>query len=148
MRILLSGPPGTGKSVQASLIAKKYHIPAVSAGNLLRKEIANNTAIGKKIESYVDKGNLAPDDLVDEVVKAEIKKHPSGFIMDGYPRDLYQAKKFNDFDIMIVISTTENEIIKLYDNIGLKWEKYEKPNINADTICKYRGQIFIQVFDL
>ena len=42
----------------------------------------------------------------------------------------------------------KKEIIKLYDNIGLKWEKYEKPNINADTICKYRGQIFIQAFDL
>ncbi|KKQ93408.1 MAG: Adenylate kinase [candidate division CPR2 bacterium GW2011_GWC2_39_10] len=79
MRILLSGPPGTGKSAQASLISKKYNIPAVSAGDLLRNEIANKTAIGKKIESYVDKGDLAPDELVDQVVKAKLKKHPEGF---------------------------------------------------------------------
>ena len=134
MRILLSGPPGTGKSVQASLIAKKYNIVAVSAGNLLRKEIAGSTEIGKKIKPYVENGDLAPDDLVDEVVKAETKKHPSGFIMDGYPRDLYQAKKFNDFDIMIVISTTENEIIK-----RLKLRKRKDDDIK---VIKHRFKIY------
>ena len=134
MRILLSGPPGTGKSAQASLISKKYNIPAVSAGDLLRNEIANKTAIGKKIESYVDKGDLAPDELVDQVVKAKLKKHPEGFIMDGYPRDLHQARSFNDFDIMIVIKTTEEEIIK-----RLKLRKRLDDDIN---VIKHRFKIY------
>jgi len=134
MRILLSGPPGTGKSAQAALISKKYNIPAVSAGDLPRKEITNKTAIGKKIESYVDKGDLAPDELVDEVVKAKLKKHPEGFIMDGYPRDLHQAKNFNEFDVMIVIKTTEDEIIK-----RLKLRKRLDDDIN---VIKHRFKIY------
>jgi len=133
MKIILTGPPGTGKSEQATLIANRYKIKHISAGNLLREEIKQGTQIGKKVEKAVSDGDMAPDELVDEIVAKTIEK-TEGFVLDGYPRDLNQAKICDDFKIMIEIDTTEEEIIK-----RLEKRKRSDDDIN---IVRHRFKVY------
>ena len=92
MRVIILGPPGAGKDTQASLMSKKYRVKNISVGSVLRSEIRKKTKIGKKVKSYVEKGDFAPDDLVYEAVKKRLK---GDFILDGYPRHMTQLKKID-----------------------------------------------------
>jgi len=90
MRLIILGPPGAGKGTQAKLIAKKYKLKNVSAGNVLRSEIRRKTRIGKMVELYVERGDLAPDKLVYEAIAKRLK---GDFILDGYPRHMNQLER-------------------------------------------------------
>lgn len=92
--IVLLGPPGSGKGTQAEKISEEFGLPQVSTGNILRHEIETSTPLGIKAKSYMGGGELVPDELVDEMVRKRIKKDDcrGGFILDGFPRDLEQAK--------------------------------------------------------
>lgn len=92
--VILLGPPGSGKGTQAVEIAKKLSLPHISTGDLFRENIQNNTVLGQKAKSFIDKGNLVPDELVldmlfDRLSKNDCKK---GYILDGFPRTLSQAE--------------------------------------------------------
>lgn len=93
LRALLFGPNGAGKTTQGQLLAERYGVPFVSAGNVLRAEIAEKTAIGKMVESYVEAGMLAPDELVDAIVLKRLKglAMERGYVLDGFPRNVEQA---------------------------------------------------------
>ena len=93
MNLLLLGPPGAGKGTQAGVISKKYSIPHISTGEILRNCIKNGSEIGKKAKSYVESGQLVPDKLVIQMVKERIMKPDctNGFILDGFPRNYKQA---------------------------------------------------------
>ena len=88
------GPPGVGKGTYARILAQKYNIPKISVGDLFRRAINDETELGKKIERYVSSGDLVPDDIVIELVqnKLEGKDCEGGFLLDGYPRTVPQAK--------------------------------------------------------
>ncbi len=121
MNIVIFGPPGAGKGTQSNLIAKKFNLHQLSTGELLRKEIKDNTKLGKEISSIIDSGNLVSDeiagDLIEKYLSNEIFRNR--LIFDGYPRNLIQArnlerllKKYNQ-KIDIVLKLTVNlEIIK------------------------------------
>ena len=98
MRLVLLGHPGAGKGTQAENISKRFNIPHISTGNILRDEIKKDTYLGRKVENSVKKGNLVSDEIIIELIKNEISKHKSsnGFVMDGFPRNLRQAKMFQD----------------------------------------------------
>ena len=93
MRILIIGPPGSGKGTQASHISNKFAIPHISSGDILRNAVANGTPLGKKAESYMSRGDLVPDDLVIDMIMVRISKPDAreGFLLDGFPRTLPQA---------------------------------------------------------
>lgn len=107
MRIILLGPPGAGKGTQAKLLKENFHLAHISTGDLLRKAVAENTIIGKTVKSYMDKGNLVPDDLVIELLKERLSLQDTngGFILDGFPRNSAQAqvldKVFRDKNLNI-----------------------------------------------
>ena len=93
MKLVILGPPGAGKGTQAEYIVKRYNIPHISTGDIFRENIKNNTELGKKAKSYMDKGLLVPDDLVNALVEDRLNKDDAkeGFLLDGFPRTVAQA---------------------------------------------------------
>ena len=93
MNIVFLGPPGSGKGTYSSRSAPKLGIPHISTGDLLRDAVAKKTAIGKKAEGYMKKGELVPDDIIMQIVKERLSKPDArpGFIFDGFPRNVEQA---------------------------------------------------------
>ena len=94
MNIVLLGAPGAGKGTQAVVIAEKFNVPHISTGDIFRKNIKEQTPIGVVAKSYIDKGNLVPDDVTIEIVRNRLKEDDckNGFILDGFPRNVYQAE--------------------------------------------------------
>jgi adenylate kinase len=99
MNIILLGPPGAGKGTQAARITAKYGIPQISTGDIFRKNIKEGTELGLKAKAYMDKGELVPDDLVIEIATARLLEDDckDGFMLDGFPRTVYQAEKLDEF---------------------------------------------------
>ena len=98
MRLILLGPPGVGKGTQAAAIIEKYSIPHISTGDIFRANIKGKTELGKKVEEYMNKGLLVPDDLVVSIVKDRIVKDDckDGFLLDGFPRTVVQAEALDE----------------------------------------------------
>ena len=94
MKIIMLGAPGAGKGTQAARMAEKYHIPHISTGDIFRANIRDNTELGQKAKSYMDKGLLVPDELTCDLVMDRISKDDcrDGFILDGFPRTIPQAE--------------------------------------------------------
>lgn len=92
-RLLIIGPPGAGKGTQAVKIAEKLNIPAISTGDIFRKNIKEETELGKEAKSYIDSGNLVPDSVTNRMVRARLAEDDtaSGFLLDGYPRNTAQV---------------------------------------------------------
>ncbi|MFV0530825.1 MAG: adenylate kinase [Flavobacteriales bacterium] len=101
LNIVLFGPPGAGKGTQAEFLIKKFQLVHVSTGDLFRKNIGEGTELGKLAKSYIDKGQLVPDqvtvDMLKEAVMTSVKKGAKGFIFDGYPRNTHQAEVLDVF---------------------------------------------------
>lgn len=92
MRIVLLGAPGAGKGTHCKRIADRYGLLHLSSGDILRRERAAGTELGKKAQSYMDAGALVPDDLIVEMMSQAMKNAPSGFVLDGFPRTVNQAE--------------------------------------------------------
>ena len=119
MRIILLGPPGSGKGTQGDLIAEKYGYPKYSSGDLLRQEAKENTPLGKKVAAVMKKGELVEDEIVIELIKEKISGNESkhGYILDGFPRNINQAKKLENMtdterEIVFDIRLSEEDIIE------------------------------------
>ena len=99
MNLILLGPPGAGKGTQAVNIVKKYNIPHISTGDIFRANIKNGTELGLKAKEYMDRGELVPDDLVCDIATSRLLEDDckNGFLLDGFPRTVYQAEKLDAF---------------------------------------------------
>ncbi|WP_319591326.1 adenylate kinase [uncultured Draconibacterium sp.] len=94
LNLVLFGPPGAGKGTQAEFLIKSFGLIHLSTGDLLRSEIAEGTALGKEAKNFMDKGELVPDEVVIGMIKSKLEanKNAKGFIFDGFPRTVDQAK--------------------------------------------------------
>jgi adenylate kinase len=94
MNLILLGPPGAGKGTQAKVLSQKFNTPHISTGDMLRETVSKGTPLGREAKGYMLKGELVPDSLVVEIVKETLltEKVKNGFILDGFPRTLQQAK--------------------------------------------------------
>ena len=116
MNIVLFGPPGSGKGTQADNMEKIFNLYKISTGDLLREEIKNNTEIGIKIKEIIDRGLLASDSIVNNLIKKTLSNQQKnnvkkGLIFDGYPRNLAQAKNLNEILGKNKISCVFNNVI-------------------------------------
>ena len=103
MMLILLGAPGAGKGTQAEQICQRLHIPAISTGNILREALKSGTELGLKAKSFMDAGNLVPDDVVIDMLKERISEPDckDGFILDGFPRTIPQAEALDAMGVSI-----------------------------------------------
>jgi len=119
MRLIFFGPPGAGKGTQAKKVAEKLGIEHISTGDILREAVNKGNDLGKKVQVIIEKGELVPDEIMNELVKMKIKELNS-FILDGYPRTLEQAKSLDKIlkelnkpiDAVVLIDVSEEEVVK------------------------------------
>ncbi len=121
MRIILLGPPGSGKGTQAALLRDRLHIPHISTGDLLRNAVQQQTELGRKAKSYMDAGDLVPDELMLGLIEERLGQADvaNGFILDGYPRNLAQAEALDEVlerigqpvDLALSVTVDEGEIV-------------------------------------
>jgi len=122
MGIILLGPPGAGKGTQAKRLAEKLILPHISTGDMLRQNVKDNTPLGREARDFMDRGLLVPDNIVAKMLmrrfdQGDIKK---GFILDGYPRNINQAKTLEnilsernmDINLVVYLNTSETVIIQ------------------------------------
>lgn len=116
VKLIMLGPPGSGKGTYATRMAPKLDVPTISTGELCREEAAKGTELGKKIKKIMDEGGLQPDEVINKMLKARISKPDAkkGFILDGYPRTIPQAEaleKISKIDAVINLVVPERVII-------------------------------------
>ena len=99
MKIVLLGPPGAGKGTQAKSISNRYSIPHISTGDIFRKNISENTPLGIEAKSYMDNGQLVPDEVTINMVKDRLQQDDckNGSLLDGFPRTVHQAEALDNF---------------------------------------------------
>lgn len=118
MKLILLGAPGAGKGTQAEIISEKYNIPTVSTGNIIRAALKNGTEMGLKAKSYIDAGELVPDDVVIGIIRERLaeKDCDGGFILDGFPRTIPQAEALDNMgisvDAALSIEVEDSEIVR------------------------------------
>ena len=115
MKLILLGAPGSGKGTQASFIAEKYNLPHISTGDIFRQNIKNQTPLGVKVKAIMDAGDLCPDDLTIELVKDRLLNEDckNGYLLDGFPRNLIQAKALDEFAKPDVVIDIEVDLKKI-----------------------------------
>jgi adenylate kinase len=117
MRLVLLGPPGAGKGTIAEALIKKLQSPQISTGDILRDAVKRGTPVGLQAKAFMDAGNLVPDDIIIGVVKERLERPDcqSGYIFDGMPRTLVQAKALDDqgviIDVVLLIEVPDEVIV-------------------------------------
>lgn len=121
-RLLIIGPPGAGKGTQAVKIAEALNIPAISTGDIFRKNIKEETELGKEAKSYIDSGNLVPDSVTNNMVRARLAEDDTknGFLLDGYPRNTAQVHELDtilsdmnsEIDRVLLLVADNDELVQ------------------------------------
>ena len=154
MNIILMGLPGAGKGTQASEIDKKFPIPHISTGDMFRKAIKDETDLGKEAKSYMDRGELVPDEVTVGIVKERISEDDAkkGFLLDGFPRTIDQAESLSqimseldrEIDAVINIEVPEEELMnrltgrRICEKCGTTYHLVFNPP-KVDGICDIDG---------
>lgn len=150
MKLILLGAPGAGKGTQAEIISEKYNIPTISTGNIIRAALKNGTEMGLKAKSYIDAGELVPDNVVIGIIKERLSEADckEGYILDGFPRTIPQAVALDDMgfviDAALSIEVEDSEIVKrmsgrrVCEKCGASYHtEYKKPDVEG--VCNQCG---------
>ena len=158
MRLILVGPPGAGKGTQAVQLAKHFKIPHISTGDIFRANLKNGTELGKQAQSFMDRGELVPDSVTNEMVKDRLGNNDvsNGFLLDGFPRNTNQAEVLNKIllaknmplDAVLELKIDHAEIIKRLSGRrtcrgcgASSHVEFEKPKM-AGVCDKCQGELY------
>ncbi len=146
MNIVLLGAPGAGKGTQASMIEEKFSLVHISTGDIFRANIKGGTPIGKIAKGYIDAGKLVPDEVTCKIVENRLGEEDvkGGFMLDGFPRNIFQAEQLDKFAKIDVCVNIDVDIDLLMDRIcGRRvcacGESYHVSTLNGETKCKKCG---------
>ncbi len=158
MVLIMFGPPGAGKGTQASIIAKNYNVLHISTGDILRAAVKGGSELGNLAKSYMDKGELVPDNVVIGIIREVIKSSDSidGYLLDGFPRTLPQAEALDRMlnslslkvDKVVSIEVPDGEIIsriggrRVCEKCGAMYHKVYDPPKNSDICDKCGGNLY------
>lgn len=146
MKIILLGAPGAGKGTQAEVICERLSIPAISTGTIIREALKSGTEMGRKAKSYMEAGQLVPDEIVIGIIEERLAKGDceNGFILDGFPRTIVQAEALDRMgfaiDKVIDIEVTDEDIVarisgrRVCDKCGAIYHVQHKPS-KVDGVC-------------
>lgn len=137
MNILIMGGPGAGKGTMSAKIVEKYNITHISTGDIFRSEIGKQTALGLEAKSYMDQGLLVPDEVTNNMVKSFLEKldNKNGFLLDGYPRTLDQAKAFEQLSVGSNLAIDKVIAMEIaFDELAGR--------ITGRRLCKECGEIY------
>jgi adenylate kinase len=134
--LVLLGPPGSGKGTQAALLTEKYRIPAIATGDILRAQVEAGTPQGQQVRSYLDRGELVPDQLVVDIIRHRLSEPDTeaGFILDGFPRTVPQARALDamlaelqrPLDAVLYLQVDRQS---LQDRLGQRHRQDDRPDI-------------------
>jgi len=149
LNIVLFGPPGAGKGTQSAKLIEKYGLAHLSTGDIFRANIKGNTELGKLAKSYMDAGNLVPDEVTIQILESEVNKNPNatGFIFDGFPRTTPQAEALHTFlkernttiHQMLALNVAQEELVK---RLLLRGEQSDRPDDKDESIISNRIQVY------
>ena len=147
MNIILLGAPGAGKGTQASKIVDAYHLPHISTGDIFRENIKNQTEIGLLAKSYIDKGQLVPDEVTCKIVEERISRADckNGYMLDGFPRNIFQAEMLDKITKVELVLNIDVDFSLLMDRLcGRRvckdcGESYHISRLNGQTNCSRCG---------
>lgn len=154
MNIIFLGPQSSGKGTQAALLSKKMDVPVLTVGDILRRKKKTNDEEGRQIASFIDKGELVPDELTDKIIHDELSdgKYAGGVILDGYPRNLHQAEELEKFlsaDKIIFLDVPDGVVLKrmasrrVCEKCGENFNLISKPP-KTDGLCDVCGGRLLQ----
>ena len=148
VNIILFGAPGCGKGTQAARLAEHYDLYHISTGEVIRSEIKRGTELGKSMEGYISRGELAPDNIVVEMVRDYMRTHSDkGCIFDGFPRTTAQAEIFDTLleemnskvDVMVYMDVPEEELIK---RILLRGKDSGRADDASEDVIRNRIEVY------
>jgi adenylate kinase len=149
INLVLFGPPGSGKGTQAQKLIEKYGLVHISTGDLFRHEIGHSTPLGRQAKAFMDKGELVPDSVTIGMLRNKVEAHPKakGFIFDGFPRTIAQAKaldnllseKGNSVSALIALQVDDEEIVQ---RIKLRGATSGRPDDSDETIIRNRIAVY------
>ena len=146
MKIILLGAPGAGKGTQAKKLAVAYGIPHVSTGDIFRANIKAETPIGKIAKTFIDKGQLVPDEVTVEIVKERIEEKDcvGGYLLDGFPRNLFQASALDEISNVDKVININVDFTKLVKRITGRrvcacGQSYHVDTLGGETKCSSCG---------
>ena len=147
MNIILLGAPGAGKGTQATKISDAYGLPHISTGDIFRENIKNQTEIGLLAKSYIDKGQLVPDEVTCKIVEGRITREDcvSGYMLDGFPRTIAQAEALDKITNIDLVINVDVDFSLLMDRLcGRRvckdcGESYHVSKLNGETKCSRCG---------
>ncbi|PZF88532.1 adenylate kinase [Listeria ivanovii] len=142
MKLVLMGLPGAGKGTQAEQIVEKYNIPHISTGDMFRAAMKNNTELGKKAKSFMDNGDLVPDEVTNGIVRERLAEDDAknGFLLDGFPRTVEQAKELGN--ILSDLGTELDAVI----NIDVEKDVLMK-RLTGRWICRTCGKTYHEIYN-
>lgn len=159
MNLILMGAPGAGKGTQSEVISEKFNIPAISTGDILRGAIKNETELGKVAKSYMDAGQLVPDEVVIGLIKDYLAGDAckNGFILDGFPRSIPQAEALDalgvKIDAVVTLEVPDQVIVermsqrRMCPDCGASYHLTFKPSKDNKTCDKCGAELYIRKDD-
>ena len=159
MNLIMLGAPGAGKGTQAEKIAEKYGIPTISTGEILRNAISTGTKLGKTAKSYMDAGQLVPDEVVIGIIRDFLKQDSckNGFILDGFPRSIPQAEALDamgvKIDAVVSIEVADEKIVermsgrRVCPSCGASYHILYKPSEKEGVCTKCGADLIIRKDD-
>jgi adenylate kinase len=150
MKLIIMGPPGAGKGTQAKVIAERFAIPAISTGDIFRRNVAQETELGREAKRYMDAGDYVPDEVTNAMVRDRIAEADAvdGFLLDGYPRTVAQVRELDGMleehgsalDAVIVLTVDKDEVV---DRL-VRRAQAEGRSDDTEEVMRHRQDVYTE----